>query len=97
MAAIDDLKAKLEAQSTQIDTISTGVATANTSLTGLSDDIAYLKELLANNPTPEQIQELITLADGMGTKLGTASTALSTLGTTLADLDAQTTRPETQP
>lgn len=78
----DQLKAKVEAQTAQLDTINTGV-------TGITDDIAYLKEQLAgleNGATAEQIAELSAIVDG-------ANSRLTTLGTQLSDLDAQTTRP----
>lgn len=88
----DQLKAKLEALSPQIDTITTGVQTANTSLTGVTDDLTYLKELLANNPTPEQITEATILVDNLTAKVTPAAEALTALGTSLAALDAQTTR-----
>lgn len=89
----DQLKAKLEALGPQIDTITTGVQTANTSLVGVTDDLAYLKEQLVNNPTPDQIAAAVTLVDNLTAKVAPAAAALTALGTTLADLDAQTQRP----
>lgn len=89
----DQLKAKIAALEAPIETITTGVQTANTSLTGVVDDLAYLKEQLADNPTPEQIAEAIILVDNLTAKVSPAADALTALGTTLADLDAQTTRP----
>lgn len=89
----DQLKAKIEALAAPIETITTGVQTANTSLTGVVDDLAYLKEQLQGNPTPEQIAEAVTLVDNLTAKVTPAADALTALGTTLADLDAQTQRP----
>lgn len=93
----DQLKAKLDALQPQIDNITTGVTTANTSLTGVTDDLAYLKEQLSNNPTPEQISAAIATVDSLTAKVAPAAEAISTLATNLGALDAQTTRPETQP
>lgn len=90
----DQLKAKLDALSPMIDNITTGIQTANTGLTGVVDDLAYLKEQLTNNPTPEQINEAITLVDNLTAKVQPAADAIGTLATQLTDLDAQTQRPE---
>lgn len=89
----DQLTAKIAALQAPIDTITTGVQTANTSLTGVVDDLAYLKEQLANNPTPEQIAAAVTLVDNLTAKVTPAADAISALATAVADLDAQTTRP----
>lgn len=89
----DQLTAKIAALQAPIDTITTGVQTANTSLLGVVDDLAYLKEQLANNPTPEQIAAAVTLVDNLTAKVTPAADAISALATAVADLDAQTTRP----
>lgn len=87
----DQLKAKLEALEPQIDAITTGVQTANTGLVGVADDLTYLKGLLANNPTPEQLADAVTLVDNLTAKVTPAVEAISTLATRLGELDAQTT------
>jgi uncharacterized phage infection (PIP) family protein YhgE len=89
----DQLKEKLAALEPKIDAITTGVQTANTGLTGVSDDLAYLKELLENSPTPEQVAEAVTLVDNLSAKVTPAADAIGALATQLTDLDAQTTRP----
>jgi len=92
----DQLKAKLDALEPQIDNINTGVQTANTNLAGVTDDLAYLKEQLAGNPTPEQIAEANAVLDRLTSKVTPAADAISALATSLGDLDAQTTRPTTE-
>lgn len=76
---IDDLKAKVSAQSTALDNI-------GTSVTGIQADVAALKQKIAdlsNGATPEEIAELSTLVDGVGSKI-------DAIGTTTASLDAET-------
>lgn len=89
----DQLTAKIAALEAPVATIVTGVQTANTSLVGVVDDLAYLKEQLTNNPTPEQIAAAVTLIDNLTAKVTPAADAISALATAVADLDAQTTRP----
>jgi methyl-accepting chemotaxis protein len=90
----DQLKAKVEALTPLIDGITQGVQTANTGLAGVTDDLAYLKEKLQSNPTPEEITALAGKVDGLITKITPAADAINTLSTQLTDLDAQTKRPE---
>lgn len=89
----DQLTAKIAALEAPVATIVTGVQTANTSLVGVVDDLAYLKEQLQGNPTPEQIAAAVTLVDDLTAKVTPAADAISALATAVADLDAQTTRP----
>lgn len=95
----DQLKAKVDALSTQVETVNTNIDGVVTSVTNVADDIAYLKEQLQgmeNGATAEQIAQLTATVDGMSTKHQDTTTKLSTLSTTLTDLDAQTTRPTTE-
>lgn len=92
MSAISDYAAKVNAS---FDAIEAGVMAANTSLTGLVDDVAYLKEVidkLQNNPGPisPEDQALLDSAQARTDALGTRVEAFrAAIGT----LDAATDRP----
>jgi hypothetical protein len=82
MSALSDLKDKLSLSDQKIDALTTAT-------TGLTDDVAHLKELISNNPDgidAAGVAELNTIVDAQQAKL-------TEVGTKLTDLDAQTTRP----
>lgn len=77
--AVDDLKAKIQAQSDALDAVSTSVA-------GVAADVAFLKDKLSQLPdgaTAEEIAEISDLLTGLGDKV-------TAIGTAAADLDAET-------
>lgn len=78
-AAIDALKEKIQAQSDALDAVSTNVE-------GITADVTFLKDKLSQLPdgaTAEEIAEISSLVDGLGTKV-------TAIGTATADLDAAT-------
>ena len=79
MSAVSDLKDKVAAQGAALDTISTSV-------TGIQADVTALKakiDSLSGGATAAEIAELSALVDGVSGKI-------DVIGTTTADLDAQT-------
>lgn len=77
--AVDDLKAKIQAQSDALDGVSTSVS-------GVSADVAFLKDKLSQLPdgaSAAEIAELSSLVDGLGEKV-------TAIGTAASDLDAST-------
>jgi hypothetical protein len=86
MSALSDLKDKLAVSDQKIDALTTAT-------TGLTDDVAHLKELISNNPDgidAAGVAELNSIVDAQQAKL-------TEVGTKLTDLDAQTTRPTPNP
>jgi hypothetical protein len=82
MSALSDLKDKLALSDQKLDVLTTATD-------GLTDDIAHLKELLANNPDgidAAGVAELNSIVDAQQAKL--TETAQK-----MADLDSQTERP----
>lgn len=92
MSAISDYVAEVN---TSFDEIDTALETSNTRLTGLTDDIAYLKETIDkinNSPgaiTPEDQASL----DGLKARAVAAGSKLAAFKTALEALDKATERP----
>lgn len=79
MSAINDLKDKVAAQGTVLDSISTSVA-------GIQKDVKFLKEKLTGlegGATAAEVAEVTALVDGVSSKI-------NDIGATTAALDAET-------
>lgn len=75
MSAISDLKDKVAAQSTALETVSTNVD-------GIKKDVTFLKDKLAGlegGATAEEIAEVSTLVDDVSTKIDAIGAATATL------------------
>lgn len=80
----DALKAKVEAQSGVLDTVGVNIG-------GIAQDIAFLKQKLADlsgGATAAEIAELAAIVDGSGTKLDAINAATATL-----DAETDSTQP----
>lgn len=96
MSAISDWKTKLDLTFDEIDT---KLDTANTKLTGLTDDVAFLKETiekLQTNPGPITPEDQ-TLLDAAQARVNSLSAKAAAVSTALEALDAATERPVAPP
>lgn len=96
MSAISDYVARVEAKFTEIEGGLTGLETA---VTGVADDVAFLKETieqLQNNPGPISPADQ-ALLDAAEARLATLSTRTTAAKDALATVDAATNRPPPPP
>lgn len=96
MSAISDWK---EAVDKTFDEIDTKLDTANTKLTGLTDDVAFLKETiekLQTNPGPITPEDQ-ALLDAAQARVNSLSAKAAAVATALEALDAATERPPAPP
>lgn len=99
---LEQVKELLQTANNAVSNVASIVTAVNTSVSGIADDTAYLKErieaLSTTGATPEQIAEVLTLAQNLSSNATGVSDQLQSASAQLAELDAATNRPtEEQP
>lgn len=92
MSKISDYTTAVNAKFDEIDS---GLETSNTKLTGITDDVAFLKETiekLQSNPGPITPEDQ-ALLDAAQARVNGAATKIAAFKTALEALDAATERP----
>lgn len=93
MGALEDVKAKLATSNEKIDLLGTAVTEVAAVVPEVAKDVAFIKAKLEAQPggiDAAGVAELLQIVTDQDTKVSEIAQSLSTVKTSLQDLDAQT-------